>query len=271
MSAARGSGAPEPPVLREIDARGVATLSLNRPAVNNAYDGALVECLRESLAAVRDDDAVRVVVVRGRGRHFQAGADLRWIREVSRQGEAGNRAVSQATAGAFAELAALPKPTVALVHGACYGGGTGLVASCDVAIASADATFAITEVRWGLIPGIIVPQLVAAIGAGAARRYALSGERFDASRAMAIGLVSEVCPSGGLDAAAAPLVDALLRSAPRALAATKRALLRQAHAVAAGEALDTLVNEHTAQRLDPEAREGLRSFDEKRDPDWYTG
>jgi methylglutaconyl-CoA hydratase len=256
-------------VLLETDSDGIASVTLNRPDVNNAYNGAMIEGLLDAFSACARDAAVRVVVLRGRGRHFQAGADLRWLDEVRRQDDAANIETSRRTAAAVRDLNEFPKPVVALVQGACFGGGVGIVAACDVAIASEEATFAITEARWGLAAGIIVPQLTGAIGPRHLRRYALTGERFGAAAARAAGLVHEVCPTGGLEAAAAPIHDALLRSAPDSLVQTKRTALSEAGLVLDAGRFERLVHEHAAKRLSEEAAEGLASFAEKRDPAWY--
>ncbi len=256
-------------VLREVDAAGVATLRLNRPEVNNAYDGEMIAALTEAVAVCARDEAVRVVVLRGNGRHFQAGADLKWIERVGQSSELENVAVSRRTAVALRGLNEIGKPTVALVHGGCFGGGVGLVASCDVVLASLDAVFAITEVHWGLTPAIIVPQLNAAMGVRNVRRYALSGERFGAERARSLGLVNEVCAEGALDDTAAPILDRLLRGAPEAVAETKRDVLSFSEASVSGEAFDGLVERHGLKRRSAEAREGTRCFREKREPGWY--
>ncbi len=257
------------PVLTSIDARGIATITLNRPAVNNAYDGAMIDGLLKAGPALAADARVRVIVIRGNGRHFQAGADLQWIRSIPRDDDAANLAASRDTALALRLLDAAPKPTIALVHGACVGGGTGLLASCDIVIAERSATFAISEARWGLTAAVIFPQLNAAIGVRQVRRYALSCERFDATRAMALGLVHELCEPGALDAAAAPIIDALLSAAPDSIARTKLGAMRCAGALIDDDAFERLVVEHARKRQSDEAREGLASFDEKRAANWY--
>ena len=177
----------QPAVLSSVDARGVATVTLNRPEVNNAYDDALLAGLHEAMDALGAQPGVRAVVLRGTGRHFQAGADLTWITRVATQSADENLRVSRTTARAVHRLNTLPVPTVALVQGGCFGGGTGIVAACDMVIAADDAVFSIAETRWGLMAGIIVPQLADAIGVRQVRRYALSGERFDAHEARRIG------------------------------------------------------------------------------------
>lgn len=256
-------------VLHEIDARGVATVTLNRPAVNNAYNGDLINGLLDAFAALAADDTVRLVVVRGNGRHFQAGADLQWISSVGQQDAQIGLEVSRRTAQAVRGLNEFPKPTVALIHGACVGGGTGIAAACDVVIASADAFFAISEARWGLAAQIIFPQLNAAIGARNVRRYALTCERFSAQTALQLGLVHEVCEAGMLDQAAAPVIEGLLMAAPDALVATKQSVMACAGDIVTDTELDALIAQHAAKRKTPEAQEGLASFVEKRNPSWY--
>ena len=159
------------PVLWSVDGRGVATVTLNRPEVNNAYNGELIQGLLAALDALGGAQGLRAVVIKGNGKHFQAGADLKWIDAVRTSSAAENVRVSRATAEAVARLNHVPVPTVALVQGGCFGGGTGLVAACDVVIAADNATFSIAEVRWGLTAAIIVPQLNDAIGVRQLRRY----------------------------------------------------------------------------------------------------
>ncbi len=256
------------PVLVDVDARGVASVTLNRPEVNNAYDGELIAALVQALEGAAQDPQVRVVVLRGAGPHFQAGADLRWIRAVRGEDAEENLAVSRRTARAARDLNEFPKPTLALVHGGCFGGGVGLVAACDIVVAERGATFAITEARWGLHAGIIVPQLLDAMGLRQLRRYALTCERFDAARARELGLVHELCEDGTLDAAAAPIVDALLACAPSMLAETKAIALREAGSTCDDARLERLVEEHAAARQGPDAAEGLASFAERRAAAW---
>jgi methylglutaconyl-CoA hydratase len=261
----------EPVVLHAVDARGVATVTLNRPRRNNAYNGEMIGALLDLLPRLAADAAVRVLVLRGNGPHFQAGADLTWIDEVREQGEAANLEVSRRTAEAVRGLNRFPKPTIALVHGGCFGGGIGVIAACDVVIAEDSAQFAITEARWGLMASIIIPQLNGAMGLRQVRRYALSCERFGAPRAQQIGLVHEVCAAGALDATAAPVIDAFLKSAPDAMAGTKALALAHAAQDMDADYFEALVDVHARKRASDEAVEGLASFREKRDPAWYPG
>ena len=259
------------PVLHSVDRRGVATLTLNRPEVNNAYDEGLIQGLLDAMDTLGARPDVRAVVLRGEGKHFQAGADLKWIARVAAQPAGENERVSRATARAVHRLNALPVPTLALVQGGCFGGGTGIVAACDVVIAADNALFSIAETRWGLMAGIILPQLADAIGARQVRRYAITGERFGAEEARRIGLVHEVVPLEQLQPAGERIVDQMLQNAPEATAQTKAVALDYAWGGAVGEAaFERLVVQHAARRRSAEAAEGLASFVGKRPARWYT-
>jgi len=259
----------ETPVLSTTDGRGVATVTLNRPRVNNAYNGDMIEGLLDAIGRLGTDPEVRVIVIRGNGRLFQAGADLNWLAQVAETGAEENLDVSRKTTDAVRFLDTCRKPTIALVHGGCFGGGIGILAACDVVIASAESLFSISEVRWGLIPGPIVPQLAAKIGVGQLRRYALTGERFGAEEAKRIGLVSETCDTDALDQAAAPIIESLLRNGPQAIDETKRTIADTAGEIVDDQFTDTLARAHAAKRQTDEAAEGLASFRERREADWY--
>ena len=256
------------PVLWDVDERGVARLVLNRPEVNNAYDGALIEGLLAALDTLARVPTLRAVVITGNGRHFQAGADLGWIDAVRTASAEENIRVSGATATAVRRLNAASVPTVALVQGGCFGGGTGIVAACDVVIAAENAMFSIAEVRWGLTAAIIVPQLNDAIGICRVRRYALTGERFGAAEARRIGLVHEVVPAVELAPAGERIVGHLLANAPEAIRQTKAHALAFAWGDADTATFDQLVDAHAAKRRSAEAAEGLASFDERRAARW---
>ena len=258
----------EQPVLWQTDSRGVATVTLNRPEINNAYDEAMIRGLHEAMDALLAARGIRVVVLRGAGRHFQAGADLDWISALRSQSAEANEQASRMTATAVRRLNELPVPTLALVQGACCGGGTGIVAACDIVIAADDALFSIAETRWGLMAGIILPQLADAIGVRQVRRYALSGERFDAGEARRIGLVHLAVPAAQLADAGETMVRQLLQNAPRANAETKAAALEFAWGVPAEPVLERLIAGHAARRRSAEAGEGLAAFREKRPARW---
>ena len=261
------------PVLWDLDARGVATVTLNRPEVNNAYDAGLIQGVLAAMDELGKRPSLRVVVLKGNGRHFQAGADLKWINAVRPKSSEENEAVSRATFEAVQRLTCLPIPTVALVQGGCFGGGTGVISACDVVIAADNAMFSITEVRWGLTAAIIIPQLCDAIGVRQVRRYALTGERFGAEEARRIGLVHEVVSLPELESAGAKMVDQLLANGPDALAETKRLAMESSFG---GMAVDAaayarLVKMHSARRRTEEASEGLASFAGKRAANWGKG
>ncbi len=258
-------------VLHEIDSRGVVTLTLNRPQLNNAYDDELISGVLDAIDALSGVHEARAIVVQAAGRHFQAGADLGWLAEVAEQTPAANVDASRRTALLVHRLNTLPVPTVALVQGACFGGGTGIIAACDVVVAASNALFAIAESRWGLIAGIIVPQLADAIGVRQLRRYALTGERFDANEALRIGLVHEIVAPAALQETGARIVDQLLQNAPEATAQTKAVVLEQAHGDLSTQAFERLVRQHAARRQSSEAAEGFASFREKRPARWYPG
>src|SRR5674476_1639318 len=208
------------PVLWRVDERGVAYVTLNRPDVYNAYNGGMIAGLLSAYDALAGK-ALRAVVIAGKGKNFQAGADVNWLDQVRRSSPQENLAASRATANAIQRLNLLPIPTVALLQGVCFGGGTGVISACDVVIAADNAMFSITEVRWGLTAAIIIPQLCDAIGVRQVRRYALTGERFGAQDARRIGLVHEVVPLAYLETSGAKVVEQLLANAPAALAETK--------------------------------------------------
>lgn len=259
------------PVLDSLDARGVATVTLNRPEVGNAYNGAMIEGLLEAMDRLGSQPRLRVVLLTGNGKHFQAGADLKWIREVRAASAEENERVSRATAEAVDRLNRLPVPTVAIVQGGCFGGGTGMIAACDVVIAADNAVFSISEVRWGLTAAIIIPQLSDAISARQLRRYALTGERFDAQEARRIGLVHRVVPLDGLQAAGEEMAAKLLENGPEAIAETKAWILESAWGGFDRATFDALSTSHAAKRRSHEAGEGLASFAEKRAARWQPG
>ncbi|MAF49736.1 MAG: enoyl-CoA hydratase-related protein [Rhodospirillales bacterium] len=258
-------------ILAETDARGVASVTLNRPDVFNGYNAEMLGELRQIAESLDQDDNVRIVVLRAAGKHFSAGADVNWFRELADATEEEQLAAAKLSAYAMRALYALGKPTIALVHNACFGGGTGYAAACDIVVASDDARFSISEVRLGLTPAPILPELVAAIGPRHLRRYALSGETFDVSEAQRIGLVHEICPVGGLDDAAEPIIDALLRGAPRAVRETKKLIAQVADMEIADVTAENMAAIGARGRSLDEAVEGFTAFFAKRAANWYPG
>ena len=252
-----------------IDERGVAEVILNRPQRNNAYNGEMISELIKSFTALYGNKDVRVVILKGNGKHFQGGADLEWLKEIGKLDEKENIEVSKRTASAIRGLIEFPKPTIALIHGGCFGGGTGIAAAADIVIASEDAIFSIAEAKWGVMAGIIIPHLNATIGVRNVRRYALTCERFDANQAKDMGLVHEICKTGELEKAVKPIIENLLSCAPIALEMTKRRSLIESNLMLSEEKFNELVIEHSQKRMTEEATEGLNSFLEKRAASWY--
>ena len=250
---------------------GVARLTLCRAAKHNAFDDALIAELTRGLRALGSDDTVRSVVLAAEGKSFSAGADLQWMRRMAGHDRAANLADARALAGLMRTLDGLPKPTIAAVQGAAFGGGVGLVACCDIAVASDAARFSLSEVRLGLIPSVIGPYVIAAIGARAARRYFQTAERFDAATALRLGLVHEVVPAAALDGTIDAITAAIGEAGPSAVAAAK-ALVRD---VAAAPLGDELVEDTAARiadiRASAEGREGVTAFLESRPPAWREG
>ncbi|MGD8895781.1 MAG: enoyl-CoA hydratase-related protein [Acidobacteriota bacterium] len=252
----------------ELEAEdGVARVWLNRPETRNAFDGLMVTELRKVVGDLGADTSVRVVVVGGRGKVFCAGADLEWMKAMATFGREDNLREAGEMAELFSAISASPKPVVARVHGAALGGGAGLVAACDIAVAALGTRFGFTEVRLGLIPAVISPYVVGRIGESAARELILTGERFDATRAHEIGLVRAAVPEDDLDAAVDGRVRELLQAGPRALAEAK-ALLRLVAGRPAEDVRADTIERIARVRASAEGQEGLRAFLEKRKPDW---
>lgn len=248
----------------------VARLRLNRPEVSNAFDADLIASLTAVLAELGSDSAVRVVVLEGAGPSFSAGADLNWMRGMAAATEADNRRDALALARLMRTLDELPKPTIARVQGAALGGGVGLVACCDIAIAASAAKFGLTEARLGLLPAVISPYVIAAIGARQARRWFATAEVFDAATAQRLGLVHEVVVAEQLDAAVQRQIDLLLKAGPLA-AGSAKALVRGIAASAERDAQDTENAALIARlRVSAEGQEGLAAFLDKRPPQWIT-
>jgi methylglutaconyl-CoA hydratase len=258
--------------LEAVDDRGVATLTLNRPDRHNAFDDALIAELTAALRRLGGDPGVRAVVLASTGRSFSAGADLEWMRRMARHSFEANLADAAGLAGLMHALDRLPKPTLALVQGPASGGGVGLVACCDVAVASERASFCLSEVKLGLTPATISPYVVNAIGARWARRLFQTAEVFPAARAREIGLVQEVVPDGaGLAAAGEEVLRAVLQGAPGAQADAKDLVF-----LCEGRPVDAALGEETGRRIalrraSAEGQEGIAAFLGKRPPAWRQG
>jgi methylglutaconyl-CoA hydratase len=249
---------------------GIARVILNRPEVHNALDDKLIADLSATLERIAADPAVRVVMLTGQGGSFCVGGDLAWMRRTADYTYEQNLADAQSLARLLRLLNSFPRPTLALVNGPAYGGGVGLIACCDIAIAADSAKFSLSEVRLGLIPATISPYVVRKIGEGSARRYFLTGEVFEAADAEKLGLVHEVVPVDELAGAADWFFKRLREGGPQAQAAAKQLIAR-----VAGAPIDEALMEDTArriaeQRATPEGKEGAEAFLAKRKPRWQS-
>lgn len=252
----------------ERDARQVVTVTMNRPDIHNAFDDALIALLTKTLKELGNDPAVRAVILTGEGKSFSAGADLNWMRRMAKYSEEENYHDAMALAELMSTLNSLPKPTIARVNGSVFGGGVGLVACCDIALTVEDAQFCLSEVRLGLIPAVISPYVVSAMGARMARRYFLTAERFSAQDAYRLGLVHEVAPANQIDAKLRAMVDLLLQCGPIALQEAKDLIESVANRPATGSVVADTAERIAHLRVSREGQEGLAAFLEKRKPEW---
>ncbi|NRB70406.1 MAG: enoyl-CoA hydratase/isomerase family protein [Xanthomonadales bacterium] len=251
---------------------GLRTITLNRPRRHNAFDDTLIAELTETLEQLAQDATARVLVLTGAGASFSAGADLNWMQRMASASEAENEADALRLAALLRTLNYLPLPTIARVNGAALGGGVGLAACCDVVIAADHARFGLTETRLGLVPAVISPYVMRRLGETQARRYFLSGERFHAQRAQALGLVHEVTAPERLDEAVQRLVASLAKGGPQAVSAAKQLVFR-----ITGHSAQTQAEQDretarliAALRVSDEGQEGMHAFLEKRKPDWIS-
>lgn len=252
----------------DLDNKGVATITLNRPDKHNAFDDELIAELDGSLERVENDDTVRVVLLAANGKSFSAGADLNWMRRMADYSEDENFNDAMQLANLLERLDGLRKPTLARVQGHAFGGGVGLVACCDIAVAAEPARFCLSEVRLGLMPSIISPFVVRAIGAREARRYFQTAERFDAQEACRIGLVHRAVAAEALGEAVDAIIDNLLQGGPEAQAATKDFIALNHQSPINKELLRDAARRIANLRASDEGREGVTAFLEKRPPGW---
>ncbi len=259
------------PVRFDVDGRGVATITLNRPSVHNAFDdeviARLIDCL-EHIADQARSPRVRAAVIRSNGKHFSAGADLNWMKRMAELDYDGNVRDAGELARLMRLLNTLPVPVLTIVQGAAYAGALGLLCCSDFTLASERAVFCVSEVRIGLTPAVISPYVVAVIGERAARRYFLSAEVFDATEARRLDLVQQIVAEDDLDSAADAIVENWLRMSPQAMQVTKR-LIRRVSGAPVDDALIRFTQEEIAAiRVSDEGQEGLSAFFEKRPPAW---
>ncbi len=255
----------------DVTTDGIAYVTLNRPAVHNCFNEDVIARLADIFDDVGRQDGVRAVVLRANGKSFSAGADLEWMQRAAHFTEDQNEEDAQGLAAMMGALDTCPKPTIACVQGAAYGGGVGLVAACDIAIAVEGAKFCLSEVRLGLLPAVISPYVVNAIGPRAARRYFLTAERFDAQEAQRLGLVHQVvADEAALHEACDGLVEQFLQAAPEAVAVAKELIARVSF-VDPEDVRNYTSRAIARRRATDEGREGVAAFLEKRKPSWAAG
>lgn len=247
--------------------KGLTRVTLNQPERRNAFDADMVEEIREAFDTSGHDRSVRVIVLTGAGGTFCAGADIRWMGPDRTVSASEARADAERLGAMFRMIDECPCPVIARIQGAAYGGGLGLIAVSDIAVAAADSTFAFSEVRLGFVAGVIAPFVLRKTGASFARRFCLTGEPFSAATAREAGLIHEVVEHAGLDAQISALVEQVARAAPQAARDTK-ALLRRVGRVSAEAAWEACLDANVRARLSVEAQEGFRAFRERRPPIW---
>jgi len=245
----------------------IATVTLNRPEVHNAFNEVMIAELTEIFRKTSEDELVRVVVLTGNGKSFSAGADLNWMKKMINYSYEQNLDDSIKLAELFYLLYSLPKPIIARVNGTAIGGGTGLVAVCDIAIASENAKFSLSEVKLGLVPACISPYVIRKVGEGRCREFFLTGERLTAKRALESGLVNQVVPLEELDQAVQEKTDQLISSGPKALAMCKE-LLKNVPGMSFEKAKTYTADMIASMRIGDEGQEGMNAFLEKRKPKW---
>lgn len=255
------------PILECLHEGQVAHVRLNRPDVRNAFNAELIEALTQTFTALSGDGSVRTIVLSGNGKVFCGGADIAWMRASLDLQHDENVADAKAMSRMFRTIDRCPKPVIGKIHGAALGGGAGLAAVCDIVIASADAVFGFTEVKLGIIPAVISPFVLAKIGTSHARALFVTGERFEAKRALHIGLVHEVVVADTLDVCIERIVNEILSAGPSAVAAAK-ALIPHVSATSYDDTLDLTAQAIAKQRTSPEGQEGLRAFLERRKAGW---
>ena len=255
-------------ILTEVDA-GVGIVTLNKPERHNAFDDTMIAELADALEKMGGDDAVRLVVVSSTGKSFCAGADLNWMQRAAQYSLDENKRDAGELAEMLLRVADCPKPVIARVQGPAYGGGVGLVAACDMAVATFETKFALTEVKLGLIPAVISPHVIAAIGERAARRYMLTAEAFSAAEAYRLGLLHEMVPDeAALDEAIGEWVTTLLKNGPQALAECKALIRSVSNRPLGPKVVEYTVDRIANVRVSPEGQVGLGAFLQKRKPNW---
>jgi methylglutaconyl-CoA hydratase len=255
-------------IITKIDSRGVAKVTLNNPSKHNAFDDYMITQLSNTFTAIAENSDVRLMILASEGQSFSAGADLDWMKRMAAYSYEENLEDAKALAGMLMMLNDMPQPTIARVQGAAFGGALGLISCCDIAVAATTASFALSEVKIGLVPATISPYVIAAIGERYAKRYFITAERFDANTALQMSLVHETVEEQLLDKKIEQLVTSILSNGPEAVAAAKQLI-----STVSGEVIDSTLIEHTCEviagiRVSTQGQEGLSAFLDKRKPNW---
>jgi methylglutaconyl-CoA hydratase len=246
----------------------ILTISLNRPEVHNAFDEVMIDEIKTAFQQASKDDNLRIVVLRGTGKSFCAGADLNWMRNVSTYTYEQNFKESQNLAECFYAIYTCSKPTIAVVHGAAMGGANGLLATCDIVLADSETTFSLSEVKIGLIPACISPYIIKRVGEARARELMLTGQRFKGEKAERFGLVSYSLPSEQMVAKLGEMIDLLISSGPKAVANCKVLIENVVNHLTIEESKEYTAQMIAKQRISAEGQEGMAAFLEKRKPNW---
>jgi methylglutaconyl-CoA hydratase len=255
-------------VITDIDDLGVARVRLNNPDKHNAFDDQMIGQLTEAFIAIADNSNVRIMVLGSEGKSFSAGADLEWMKRMASYSYDENLRDASALALMLKTLNKIPQPTIARIQGPAFGGAVGLVSCCDMAVAASAASFSLSEVKIGLVPATISPYVIAAIGQRAARRYFVTAERFDAHRALQLGLVNEVVDAEQLDQEIDRLINTLLANGPAAVTAAKQLVFDVAGKPIDQQLIDATCETIAAIRVSEQGQEGLQAFLERRKPQW---
>lgn len=255
-------------IITKIDSRGVAKVTLNNPSKHNAFDDYMINQLSNAFTAIAENSDVRLMILASEGQSFSAGADLDWMKRMAAYSYEENLEDAKALAGMLKMLSEMPQPTIARVQGAAFGGALGLISCCDIAVAATTASFALSEVKIGLVPATISPYVIAAIGERYAKRYFMTAERFDGNTALQMSLVHETVEEQQLDKKIEQVVCSVLNNGPEAVAAAKQLI-----STVSGNTIDSSLIEHTCEviagiRVSAQGQEGLSAFLEKRQPNW---
>lgn len=249
---------------------GIATVTLNRPEKHNAFDDSVIEQMNQAFENIDADDSIRVMILAAKGMHFSAGADLAWMKRMATYSYDENLVDARNLAKMLKTLNFLSKPTIARVQGAAFGGAVGLVSCCDIAIATPNASFCLSEVKIGLIPATISPYVISAIGERAARRYFVTAERFTAEQALKLGLISEIIEDDELDANIATLAGAIKQNSPTAVIAAKKLAMDIGNTDISDPLIEDTCERIAQIRVSENGQEGLSAFLEKRSPSWLN-